>query len=165
VTLTVQPIDEDTKYTYVALWILKKLDLDPKKHGGMQFPAVLPSELEPLNETLHQMAVDDLVAIHPKRARWELTPRGIDHLRAAIDEASELIEEFDDAETDEMLAELRARNLDPFRARFLWAWFEGELDDLVQFQERRGVRPVERMWAFYLISNEFYVELAKDLAT
>ena len=40
---------------------------------------------------------------------------------------------------------------------------EGELDDLVAFQERRGVTPIERLWAFYLMSDEFYAELAKDL--
>ena len=50
------------------------------------------------------------------------------------------------------------------RARFLWGWYEGEFDDLVAFQERRGVTPVERMWAFYLTSDAFWDELAKDIA-
>jgi hypothetical protein len=33
----------------------------------------------------------------------------------------------------------------------------------VLFQERRGVSPVERMWAFYLMSDAFWIELAREL--
>ena len=51
-----------------------------------------------------------------------------------------------------------------FRARFLWGWFEGEFDDLVLWQERRGITPVERMWAFFLTSDAFWNELAKEIA-
>jgi hypothetical protein len=32
----------------------------------------------------------------------------------------------------------------------------------VLFQERRGVQPIERLWAFYLTSDEFFAEIAKD---
>ena len=155
-------IDDDKKQTYAGLYLLKKMDLD-KKDGGMEIPVVLPSELSPLDEVLQQMAVDDLVVINHKKQRWDLAPKGIDYLRNAIDEATDLLDEFDDAEVEEMVDELRSRNLDPFRARFLWGWYEGELDDLVLFQERRGVSPIERMWAFYLMSDEFYAELAKEL--
>lgn len=155
-------IDDDTKYTYVALWILKKLDLDPKE-GGMEFPVVLPAELSPLDDYLQQLAVDDFVAINPKKGRYELTKKGIAYLGEVIDEASDLVDDLDDLETDEAIAELQARGLDVFRARFLWGWFDGEFDDLVLFQERRGVRPVERMWAFYLTGDDFWREIEKDL--
>lgn len=155
-------IDDDKKQTYAGLWILKKLDLHVRD-GGMEFPVVLPSDLAPLDDVLQQLAVDDLIAINHKKARWDLTKRGSEYLARTIDEATDLMDEFDDHEVDEMVDELRRRNLDPFRARFLWGWYEGELDDLVAFQERRGVSPVERMWAFYLISDELYAELAKDL--
>ena len=80
-----------------------------------------------------------------------------------IDEASDLVDELDELETDEAIAELRARGLDVFRARFLWGWFEGEFDDLVLWQERRGVKPVERLWAFYLTGDELWNELAREL--
>jgi hypothetical protein len=153
----------DTTQTYAGLWILKKLDLRPED-GGMEFPVVLPSELEPLDPILQQLAVDDLVRIDAKKGRYELTRKGTDYLRRHIDEAVDLLDEFDEAEVDETVAELRRRNLDPLRARFLWGWYEGELDDLVTFQEQRGVQPVERMWAFYLTSDDLYRELAKDLA-
>ena len=83
-------------------------------------------------------------------------------LGALIDEAEALIEEFDDAELEEAVAELRARRLDVFRARFLWGWYDGEFDELVKFQQRRGITPVEKLWAFYLLSDAFYDELAKD---
>lgn len=155
------PLDDDQKHTLVGLWILKKLDLRPED-GGMEFPVVLPSELSPLDETLQQLAVDDHVAIDPKKGRYQLTKKGIAYLGEVIDEAQEMVDELEELETDEAVAELRARNLDLLRARFLWGWYEGELDDLVLFQERRGVQPVERMWAFYLTSDDFFRELARD---
>ena len=156
-------LTDEQKQTYTGLWLLKKLDLDPKD-GGMELPVVLPSELSPLDETLQQLAVDDLVSINAKKNRYELTKKGIDYLGRYIDDASEIVDEFDDWETEDAIAEMKARKLDVMRARFLWGWYEGELDDLVAFQERRGVTPVERMWAFYLTSDAFWDELAKDLA-
>lgn len=153
---------EEQRQTYAALYLLKKLDLKPQD-GGLELPVVLPSELSPLDEALQQLAVDDLIAINAKKNRYELTPQGIAYLGAAIDEAQALVDEFDDDEVEDAIAELQTRNLDVFRARFLWGWFEGEFDDLVLFQERRGVSPVERMWAFYLMSDAFWAELAREL--
>ena len=156
-------ISEDQKHTLVALWILKKLDLDPKE-GGMEFPVVVPSELSPLDDILQQLAVDGMLEINKKKARYELTKAGIAYLGEVIDESQEMHDELEELETEDAVAELRARNLDLLRARFLWGWYEGEFDDLVLFQERRGVEPVERMWAFYLTSDAFFDELARDFA-
>ena len=157
------PLTDEQKQTYTGLWLLKKLDLDPKD-GGMELPVVLPSELSPIDETLQQLAVDDLVSINAKKNRYELTKQGIAYLGRYIDDAAALVDEFDELEVDEAIAELKARKQDVMRARFLWGWYEGEFDDLVAFQERRGVSPIERMWAFYLTSNDFWAELAKDIA-
>ena len=156
-------LDEDTRGTYIKLWILKKLDLAPED-GGMTFPVVLPAELSPLDDYLQELAVDGLVTINARKGRYELTKRGIAYLGAVIDEASDLVDDLDELETDEAIAELEARGLDVYRARFLWGWFGGEFDDLVRFQERRGVVPVERLWAFYLTGDELWRELANDLA-
>ncbi|MEZ4362211.1 MAG: hypothetical protein R3B48_18630 [Kofleriaceae bacterium] len=155
-------LEPEQKQVYAGLYLLKKLDLRPQD-GGLELPVVLPSELAPLDEVLQQLAVEGHVKIPSRRPNWELTPAGITYLAEHIDEAEDLIEEFDDAELPEMLAELAARNLDPFRARFLWGWFDGEFDDLVLFQQRRGVQPVETLWAFYLVSDDFYRELAREL--
>ncbi|MBC7976412.1 MAG: hypothetical protein H7138_15685 [Myxococcales bacterium] len=157
-------ITDDEKQTYVGLYLLKKLDLK-KDDGGMELPVVLPSELSPVDEALQQLAVDDYVEIHQKSGLWKLTKKGIAYLGEHIDEATALVDELDDLELPEAIAELRTQNLDVFRARFLWGWFEGELDDLVRFQETRGVKPVERLWAFYLVSDDFWRELARDLET
>ena len=151
----------DQKQALVGLWILKKLDLEPKE-GGIEFPVVLPAELGPLDEYLQQHAVDDNLANNAKKGRYELTKKGIAYLGEVIDEAEEMVDELDELEVQEAVEELRARRLDLVRARFLWGWYEGELDDLVLFQERRGVNPVERMWAFYLTSDAFWRELARD---
>jgi hypothetical protein len=156
-------LDDATRGTYIKLWILKKLDL-PLDNGGMTFLVVLPAELSPLDDYLQELAVDDLVAIDSRKGRYELTKQGIAYLGAVIDEASDLVDELDKLETDEAITELRARGLDVYRARFLWGWFRGEFDDLVLFQERRGITPIERMWAFYLAGDEFWRELANELA-
>ena len=86
------------------------------------------------------------------------------YLGGIIDEASDLVDALDDLETHEAVAELRRRGLDVFRARFLWGWFDGEFDDLVLWQERRGLRPVEHLWAFYLTGDAPWNELARELA-
>ena len=155
-------IDDETKQTYIALWLLKKLDLTAED-GGMEFPVSLPGELSPLDEPLQQLAVDDLVQINAKKGRYDLTKSGIAYLGRVIDEASDLVDDLDDLETEDAIAELRARGLDVFRARFIWGWFDGEFDDLVQWQEQRGIRPVERLWAFYLTGDAFWNELAREL--
>jgi hypothetical protein len=156
------PIDEEQKLAYAGMYLLKKMDLRPED-GGMVFMVVLPPELSPLDEVFQELAVQDLVRLDARRGRWELTKKGLSYLAALIDEAEALVEEFEDDEVGDVLAELRARNLDPFRARFLWGWFDGELDDLVEFQRRRGARPVEPQWALYLRSDDFFRELAREL--
>ena len=152
----------EEKLLYAGMCVLKKMDLKPED-GGLVLPAVLPHELEPLDEVLHELALAGFVAINQRKERWEITKAGFAHIGALIDEAEALIEEFDDQEPPAMLAELRRRRLDPFRARFLWGWYQDELDDLVLFQQRRGVDPVERSWADYLMSDAFYDNLALDL--
>lgn len=156
------PISEDDKRTYAGLYLLKKMDLEPRD-GGMVFPLALPSELTPLEEILHELAVAGLVELNRRKQRWDLTKAGLAYLGQVIDEATDLLDEFDDDELPDVIAELRARNLDVFRARFLWGWYDGELDDLVQWQQQRGVSPVETLWAYYLTSDELYIELARDL--
>jgi hypothetical protein len=156
------PITDDQQQTYVALYLLKKLDLEPAD-GGLALPVVLPSELSPLDEPLQQLAVDDLISINARKNRYELTAHGIAYLGTVIDEAAAMVDELDELELDEAIAVLASRKLDVFRARFLWGWYEGELDDLVAFQERRGVSPVERFWAFYLTSDALWHELAREL--
>jgi len=157
------PISEEDQRAYAGMFLLKKMDLKPAD-GGLVFPLVLPSELSPLEDILHELAVAELVAMNTRKERWDLTKKGLAYLATLIDEAEALVEEFDDDELPDVLAELRARKLDVFRARFLWAWYDGELDDLVLWQQQRGVTPVETLWAYYLTSDELYAELARDLA-
>ncbi len=156
-------ISDDQRYTYAGLYLLKRIDVDPKE-GGMEIPVVMPSELAPIDEVMQQLAVDGLVQINAKKGRWELTKQGIQYLGEVIDEASDMVDEFDDEELEDVIAALRERNLDVYRARFLWGWFEGEFDDLVLFQERRGITPVERLWAFYLMGDDFWRELGREVA-
>lgn len=153
---------EDQKQTYVGMFVLKLLDLKPAD-GGVEMPVNLPHEFYAFEPVLEAMAVDSLVEVNRKKGRYELTRAGIDYLGTLIDEAEGYIEEFDDEETEDMLAVLRRRGTDPLRVRFLWGWYQGEFDDPVLYQQRRGVEPVERDWAAYLLSDAFYADLARDL--
>jgi DNA-binding PadR family transcriptional regulator len=151
----------EQKLSYAQIYLLKKMDLKPQD-GGMPIPILLPPELAPLEDALQELVNEDLIALNRKKGIYEITKKGYARIAELIEEAEALIDEFDDRELQEAVAELRARRLDVFRARFLWGWYDGELDDLVTFQERRGIAPVERMWAYYLTSDEFFDTLAED---
>jgi hypothetical protein len=154
-------IDPDLKLQYASIWLLKKLDLKPED-GGITLPILMPPDMAPLEDVVQELVNLDYVQMNKKKERYELTKQGIAYVGELIDEAEALVEEFDELELEEAVAELRSRNLDVFRARFLWGWYDGELDDLIVFQQRRGIAPVERMWAYYLMSDAFWDELRKD---
>lgn len=151
-------ISNELKQTLAGLWVLKQMDL-----GNYEFPVIMGSDLSPLDDVLQQLAVDGYVDINKRKERYELSKKGIDYLGSTIDEAQALVEELDELETADAIAEIKARKLDLMRARFLWGWYEGEFDDLVAFQQRRGAS-VETLWAYYLMSDAFWAELARDFS-
>jgi hypothetical protein len=153
---------ESQKLTYVGIWLLKKLDVGPED-GGIVLPLALPRELEPLDPALEQLVIAGVVAMNKKKGRYELTPVGVDHIGTLIDEAEHWIEEFDGMPPERVVAETKRRRIDPLRVRFLWGWYQGEFDDLVLWQQRRGLAEIERDWALYLM-GDFWTELARDLA-
>ncbi|MGH1344779.1 MAG: hypothetical protein ACRBN8_24680 [Nannocystales bacterium] len=155
-------LSEDQRRTYVELFVLKLLDLSPED-GGVAMPVLLPSALAAFEPTLEGLAVQGLVAIDRKLGEYRLTSTGIDRLGLHIDEAEGYIEAFDDMEVLQMLAVLRQRNIDPMRVRFLWGWYQGEYDDPVLFQQRRGAAEVETDWAAYIQSDAFFAAIAQDL--
>ncbi len=155
-------LTESQKFTYAGLWVLKMLDLDPKE-GGVQLDVSLPHGWYPLEGVLEQLTLDGLVEIDRKKGRYRLTDEGIAYIGTMIDEAEAYIEEFDRMETPDVVRTLRRRNIDPMRVRFLWGWYQGEFDDLIVYQQRRGFPEVERDWASFLLSDAFYEDLATDL--
>ncbi|MFO7561908.1 MAG: hypothetical protein R6X02_04650 [Enhygromyxa sp.] len=155
-------LSESQKATYAGIWALKMLDLGAKE-GGVDLDVLLPNDWYPLEEVIEQLVMDDLVAIDRKKGRYVLTPKGIDYIGTLIDEAEAYIEEFDDEEPEAIARTLRKRNIDPMRVRFLWGWYQGEFDDPIVFQQRRGFAEVERDWASFLLSDAFYQDLARDL--
>ncbi len=155
-------IPEHHKLAYAGTYLLKKLDLSPED-GGVQLSVDLPHAYLPLEPVLDRLVVEELVELDRNKGRYRLTERGLAQIGTLIDEAEAYIDEFDDEETEQVVATLRRRNLDPLRVRFLWGWYQGEFDDLVLFQQRRGVAEPEPDWAMYLLSDDFYAELARDL--
>ncbi|WP_437278683.1 hypothetical protein WME90_47000 [Sorangium sp. So ce375] len=154
-------MSREQKLVYAGIYVLKKMDLKPAD-GGIEMPLVLPSEMSPLEDVLQELVNADLVEVNRRKARFEITKKGLAYLGEIIDEAEALVDEFDDESLEDAVAELRRRNVDVLRARFLWGWYDGELDDLVLFQQRRGATPVEPWWADYLMSDAFYDALRRD---
>lgn len=154
-------VSREQKLVYAGIYVLKKMDLKPAE-GGIEMPLVLPSELTPLQDVLQELVNADLVEVNRRKARFEITKKGLAYLSEIIDEAEALVDEFDDESLEDAVVELRRRNVDVLRARFLWGWYDGELDDLVLFQQRRGAEPVEPWWADYLLSDAFYEALRSD---
>lgn len=152
----------EQRHYYASVYILKRLDLEPKE-GGIELPVVLPHDWYPLEDVLESMVLDGLIAIHRRKGIYGLTAQGIDLVGRLIDEAESYIEEFADQEVEDMVATLQKRGIDLLRARFLWGWYDEEFDDLIEFQRIRGIQPVQRSWAEFLLSAEFYENLARDL--
>jgi hypothetical protein len=155
-------ISQGQKLTYAGIYMLKKLDVAPED-GGLVLPLALPRELDPVDAALEQLVIAGLVAMNKKKGIYELTKLGIDHIGTLIDEAETYIEEFDEAPAEKVVAEVQRRRLDPMRVRFLWGWYQGEFDDLVLWQQRRGIPEVDHDWASYLMGDEFWTELGQDL--
>ena len=157
-------ISETQHLDLTGIYLLKKLDVDAE-HGGLELPIVTPPELEAIDPALESLALAGMIAVDRKKGRWVLTPLGVEHIGTLIDEAEHYVEEFDDAPAETIVAELSRRNLDPLRVRFLWGWYQGELDDLVLWQQRRGAAEIEPEWASYLMSEAFWTELGRDLGS
>lgn len=155
-------VTHEQMLTYAGIYVLKKMDLKPAD-GGITLPVIMDALHSPLEEVVERLVMQGHLAIDRKAQRYSITKAGYRHIGALIDEAETIIDEFDDWETVDMVAELRSRNLDPLRARFLWGWYQGEFDDLIQFQERRGIEPIEHAWPHFITSPAFYDNLALDL--
>lgn len=153
-------ISHEQKLTYAGIYILKKLDLKPAE-GGIQIR--VPDAHGPIEEVLERLVMDGHLEIDRKSQSYKLTKRGYAYIGELIDEAEGYIDEFDEEEVADVVGELRARNLDPLRVRFLWGWYQGEFDDLVLFQQRRGFAEVETDWTLVLVGDDFYDNLALDL--
>ncbi len=154
---------DDTRLDFAGIYLLKKLDLAPAD-GGIELPLALPRELEPLDPVLEHLVIAGWVVMDRKKGRYLLTPTGIDRIGSLIDEAEHYVDEFDEQETEDVVAELRRRHLDPLRVRFLWGWYQNEFDDLVLWQQRRGLAEIETSWPDYLVDPRFFDELAAELS-
>ena len=155
-------ITHDQKLDYAGIYVLKKLDLKPQD-GGVRIPVLLDSIYHPLEEVLERLVMRGHVEIDRKSQSYRLTKRGSAYIGGLIDEAEGYIDEFDEQEVADMVDELRARNLDPMRARFLWGWYQGEFDDVELFQRRRGFVEVEPEWPLFITGDDFYENLELDL--
>lgn len=156
------PVSHPHKLVYAGIYVLKKMDLKPAD-GGIRVPALLDSSYSPLEEVMERLQLDGYVEIDRKSQSYRLTKRGSAYIGSLIDEAEGYVDEFDEQEVADVVDELRARNLDPLRVRFLWGWYQGEFDDVEQFQRRRGFIEVEPEWPAFVTGDDFYENLELDL--
>jgi hypothetical protein len=153
---------EEQKLIYAGMWVLKMLDIGPKQ-GGLFVEVPLPPEYDFAEEIFDYLIDENLIFINEKKACYDLTDEGMDYIRRIIHEAEALVDEFQDEELEDMLEELEERHIDLLRSRFLWGLYHGEFDNVVLFQQQRGMQPVERNWARFITSNEFFENLMLDL--
>ena len=156
-------VTQEQKVTYAGIYLLKIMDLKPED-GGMDIPVLLPAELAPLEPALHKLHVDDRIEVNRRKDLWKTTKKGFAYIDQIIAESESLVEQYEEEDLEDAVEDMRSRNLDVMRARFLWGWFEGEFDDLIVFQQQRGISPVEEFWAYFLMSDDFYDNLALELA-
>lgn len=155
-------VSHSQKLVYAGIYALKKMDLKPAD-GGVQIPVLLDAEYAPLEEVLEKLQLDGYAEIDRRSQCYRLTKRGVAYLGSLIDEAEGYVDEFDEREVADIVDEIRARNLDPLRVRFLWGWYQGEFDDVELFQRRRGFVEVEPEWPLFVTSDAFYENLELDL--
>ncbi len=154
-------LTESQKRMYAGMFVLKKLDLKPKEGG--EVIGVAAGMNAAIEDVLDELTVHDYIVINKRKQRYDLTARGKQYIAALIDEAEAYVDEFDDEEVEDMVEELERRNVDVFRVRFLWGWYQNEFDDVVLFQQRRGFQPIERYWQNFIMDDAFYQNLALDL--
>ncbi|MCA9714795.1 MAG: hypothetical protein H6713_03190 [Myxococcales bacterium] len=146
---------------YAGMFVLKKLDLKPKD-GGEEIPVAAGMNAA-IEDVLDELTVHDYITINKRKRRYELTAKGTQYIGALIKEAEAYVDEFDDEDVEDMVEELVRRNIDVFRVRFLWGWYQNEFDDVVLFQQRRGFPSIERYWQNFIMDDAFYENLALDL--
>lgn len=156
------PISHAQKLNLAGIYLLKKIDLKPEE-GGIRLPALLDGIYAPLEEVVDKLLMEGHIELDRKSQAYKLTKRGSQYIGSLIDEAESYIGEFDDEEVADMVDELRARNIDPLRVRFLWGWYQGEFDDVALFQQRRGFVEVEQEWPLFVLSDDFYENLELDV--
>lgn len=155
-------ITDTQRTTYAGMYILKKLDLKPKDGG--EVIRVMAPENGSIEPVLDYLQLRGYVEVD-RKSRYQLTQSGKEYIGMLIDEAERIIDEFDDEDVEDMLEELAARNMDVFRVRFLWGWYQGEFDDVVLFQQRRGFPEIEHSWQEFITDDAFYQNLALELQT
>jgi hypothetical protein len=155
-------ISHAQKLNFAAIYLLKKIDLKPEE-GGIRLPALLDGIYAPLEEVVDKLLIEGHVELDRKSQAYRLTKRGSEYIGSLIDEAEGYVDEFDDQEIADVVDELRARNIDPLRVRFLWGWYQGEFDDVALFQQRRGFVEVEPEWPLFVLSDDFYDNLELDV--
>lgn len=154
-------MSHDQMLSYAGMWILKMLDIGPA-NGGIKIEVPLASEHIMAEEVIDYLYNMGYIDIQTEKYSYAITDKGFHYIREIIAEAEAIIDEFIDVDTEEMIRIYQNRNLDIFRARFLWGLYDGEFDNVVQFQQKRGFREIERNWSIFITSDAFYKNLALD---
>lgn len=160
--MSADALSESQRRYYASLILLKRIDLAGDDRS-LAIPVLLPASEAAIEGLLDELHLRGMIEIDRKRQIYTLSRRGADEVGTLIAEIEEVIDEFDGVPVPKMVRALRQRGRDPFRVRFLWGWYDGEFDDPVAHQRRRGFAEVDEEWASFILSEDFYADLARDL--
>ncbi len=142
---------------YAGMYVLKLIDLPPKE-GGHIFEVPLALEDEHLEPVLDDLLFHGLIDIDTVRTCYVLTQDGRNYVDKLIGEVEAYIDKYQEFEPTTKVNLMRRDNINPLRARFLWGLYDGEFDDLNEWQDNWQINPAERVddWRFVITRKEFY---------
>ncbi len=149
---------------YSGMYILKKMSLSPEE-GGHIFEVPLSGMDEHLEPVLDDLLFHDLLEIDAVNTRYKLTREGEQYVDKIIGEIEGYIGKYQDFEPVTRVNLMKRDRVNPLRARFLWGLYDGEFDNLKQWQEDWEVESAEILadWQLYVTKKEFYDELFWDI--
>ena len=145
---------------YAGIYLLKMMEAEPPP-----FQVPLSSQDESLEPILDDLLFRELILIDPEKSAYQISQKGVEYVDSLIDEIEGYIDEYQDFEPATRVNLMKRDHVNPLRARFLWGLYDGEFDDLVEWQDQSQFSPSEIKinWRQIITSKEFYDYLFEDI--
>ena len=149
---------------YAGMYILKTMDPEAPENIHHVYEVPLERDDEILEPVLDDLLYRSLVEIDSKNTCYKITGKGMDYIQQLINETESLLEKYAEMEPRTRLAIMRRDGINLLRARFLWGWYDGEFDDLVEFQHiQEWEGDIQTIWQIFIVSKEFYDALFEEI--
>ena len=98
-----------------------------------------------------------------KNRPTKLCQKGEQYIDSLVQEIESYMDKYEDFEPQTRINLMKRDQIDPLRARFLWGIYDGEFDDLVQWQaQAHSFKPFED-WRQLITSKDFYDFLFQEI--